>query len=364
MKTYKYTLIFGLLFAIILSACGVDRQLGYQAVLTGPGGIPVANGTYDIQVKFWKSPTSTNSSDLVYTDTQTVTVTNGILNIAIPDDVTQAANLDPALLSQQIWVEFAIKGPSDSTFQTLSPRQKLLGTPYAFTLVGGSVINLKLGDQAPLVSSHPNRGALTVINQFNNNATNSPGTTGLVVAIADTTQSEVIRACAGGANENGCTTGFVVFKVTGNGNVQADGTYTSPASDYAEMILFDGDPTSVEPGDVLAISPTLDRAVVKSSLPNDNRLVGVYSTQPGFLGGRVIEGDDQSGFVPVAVVGIVPVKVSAINGPIQRGDLLTTSSIPGYAMKATDPQPGAILGKAMGELLEGEGVIEVYLLPH
>ena len=363
MKTYQYVFLFGLLFALILSACGVDRQLGYQAVLTGPGGIPVPNGTYDVQVKFWKGPTTTDSADLVYTDTQSVTVTNGILNIAIPDGSSEAANLDPALLSQQLWAEFAIKGPSDSAYQTLSPRQKLLGTPYAFTLVGGSVINLKLGDQGPLVSSHPNRGALTVINQFTNNAAGSPGTTGLVVAIADTSDSEVIRACAGGSNQNGCTTGFVVFKVTGAGQVQGD-SFSSPASDYAEMIFFDGDPDSVEPGDVLIISPTLDRAVVKSSLPNDSRLVGVYSTQPGFLGGKVIEGDEQSSYIPVAVVGIVPVKVSAINGPIQRGDLLTTSSIPGYAMKATDPQPGAILGKAMGELLEGEGVIEVYLLPH
>ena len=41
---------------------------------------------------------------------------------------------------------------------------------------------------------------------------------------------------------------------------------------------------------------------------------------------------------------------------VEAGDLLTTSSIPGYAMKASDYSraPGAILGKAMEKLERGE----------
>ncbi len=66
--------------------------------------------------------------------------------------------------------------------------------------------------------------------------------------------------------------------------------------------------------------------------------------------------------IPVGIVGIVPVKVSAENGPIHRGDLLTTSATPGHAMRADTYIPGAILGKAMGELQSGTGVIEVVLL--
>jgi hypothetical protein len=64
--------------------------------------------------------------------------------------------------------------------------------------------------------------------------------------------------------------------------------------------------------------------------------------------------------ISVAVIGIVPCKVTAANGAIQRGDLLVTSSIPGYAMKAIDRRfPGAIVGKAMQALPEGSGVIEI-----
>ena len=62
----------------------------------------------------------------------------------------------------------------------------------------------------------------------------------------------------------------------------------------------------------------------------------------------------------MAILGIVPTKVSADNGPIQPGDLLTTSSAPGRAMKAMLPAPqGTLLGKALEPLTEGTGVIRV-----
>ena len=341
--------------ALLLAACGPDRQLGYQAVLTGPGGIPVPNGNYEVLVKFWDDPTATAGGDLIYSDTQTVAVTNGMLNIAIPNLVTEADILDPADFSQPLWVEITING------EKLSPRQKLLGTPYAYTLVGGAVISLEDAQKGPLVTNAPQRGALTVGNSVIDNTAGSPGATGLVVTIADATSSEIIRACAGGLSASGgCTSTYLKFRVRGDGSVQADGAYTSPAADYAEMIKVEGSAAGLEPGDVLVISAAQDRAVAKSSSANDPSLAGVYSTEPGFIGGGSMEA--MPGYIPVAIMGIVPVKVTAANGPIHRGDLLTSSNIPGYAMLATNPLFGAILGKAMGELLEGEGVILVLLL--
>ena len=63
----------------------------------------------------------------------------------------------------------------------------------------------------------------------------------------------------------------------------------------------------------------------------------------------------------MAMVGIVPTKVTAENGPIHRGDLLVSSSTAGFAMKGTDRTRlvGAVIGKAMGPLESGTGVIEV-----
>jgi len=63
----------------------------------------------------------------------------------------------------------------------------------------------------------------------------------------------------------------------------------------------------------------------------------------------------------MAMVGIVPTKVSAENGPIGSGDLLVTSSTLGHAMKGTDRERmlGAVIGKALGSLDSGTGMIEV-----
>ena len=62
-----------------------------------------------------------------------------------------------------------------------------------------------------------------------------------------------------------------------------------------------------------------------------------------------------------AVVGIVPCKVSAENGPIKVGDLLVTSSTPGYGMKGTNRSKmlGAVVGKALEPMREGKGVVQV-----
>jgi hypothetical protein len=61
------------------------------------------------------------------------------------------------------------------------------------------------------------------------------------------------------------------------------------------------------------------------------------------------------------VVGIVPCKVSAENGPIEVGDLLVASATPGYAMKGTDRSKmlGAVVGKALEPLREGKGTVQV-----
>jgi mannose-6-phosphate isomerase-like protein (cupin superfamily) len=63
----------------------------------------------------------------------------------------------------------------------------------------------------------------------------------------------------------------------------------------------------------------------------------------------------------VALSGRVYVWVDASKGAIQPGDLLTTSSTPGHAMKATDAKKaqGAIIGKAMTSLKEGKGLVLV-----
>jgi hypothetical protein len=63
----------------------------------------------------------------------------------------------------------------------------------------------------------------------------------------------------------------------------------------------------------------------------------------------------------VALSGRVYVKAETSAGPIQPGDMLTTSGLPGHAMKAADrdQSQGAILGKAMTSLESGTGLVLV-----
>jgi len=134
--------------------------------------------------------------------------------------------------------------------------------------------------------------------------------------------------------------------------------------DYAEAVDVKGSTKSYEPGDVLVIGAESGSDVVKSFEPYSTSVTGVYATKPGVVGRRqTIDAKSTTTEVPMAMVGIVPTKVSAENGPIKRGDLLVSSSTPGYAMKGTDHSKmlGAVLGKALGNLDSGTGTIEVVI---
>jgi hypothetical protein len=58
--------------------------------------------------------------------------------------------------------------------------------------------------------------------------------------------------------------------------------------------------------------------------------------------GRAADGTSTEGNVPLAVAGIVPVKVTGEGGPILPGESLTSSSTPGHAMKAAKIRAGGI----------------------
>jgi hypothetical protein len=148
------------------------------------------------------------------------------------------------------------------------------------------------------------------------------------------------------------------------------GTQTGGA-DYAESMRASDDPTALEPGDVLALDPRDGQAVRKSRAANSPLVAGVYSTKPALLAvGEHRIGDSLVGEVPIALVGIVPTKVSAENGRIRVGDLLTSARTPGHAMKAKPLvvrgvkiyPTGAILGKAMQPLRKGKGTIKVLVM--
>ena len=84
----------------------------------------------------------------------------------------------------------------------------------------------------------------------------------------------------------------------------------------------------------------------------DGVRAGILMSQPGTIA---------DGAHAVAMTGRVWVYCSVENGPIEPGDLLTTASLPGHAMRATEPSRafGAVIGKAMTALEKGEGKVLV-----
>lgn len=96
-----------------------------------------------------------------------------------------------------------------------------------------------------------------------------------------------------------------------------------------------------EPGDLVSIAK--NNYIEKSLLPYDQKIIGVISTRPAMTLAGDLKNEDAR---PVALIGRVPLKVSLENGPIDIGDPLTSSFLPGIAKKAVEG------GRAVGIALQ------------
>ena len=115
----------------------------------------------------------------------------------------------------------------------------------------------------------------------------------------------------------------------------------------------------IEPGTVVVLRK--DGKLHTSQKPYDRRVVGVIAGAGQFKPGLVLDRRQGLGRGPVSLLGKTYCKVEANSSPVCIGDLLTTSSVPGHAMKAQDVSQtaGSILGKALGSLTKGQGLIPV-----
>lgn len=151
-----------------------------------------------------------------------------------------------------------------------------------------------------------------------------------------------------------------IFRVNASGEVFADGGFSTGGADFAEALPVKGIKADYAPGDVLTIDETSQNRLTRAAQAYSTLVAGIYSTKPGLLGGSEMQAGVKTK-VPLAVVGIVPCKVTTENGAIKTGDLLVTSTKPGYAMKGTDRSRmvGAVVGKALEPLAKGDSTIQV-----
>ncbi len=191
------------------------------------------------------------------------------------------------------------------------------------------------------------------------------------------------------------------------GNAFADGSWNAGGADVAEFISTT---EALQPGDLVELDPSNPKSYRRTQKPYSTLVAGVISTKPGLvLGLKLSEGADphpafghplpsrerdrvelnlsltrldegtmllsgvsisqlaaqtQSERPLLALLGRVPVKATTENGPIRVGDLLTSSSRPGYAMRCSDATKceGAIIGKALEPLNQNEDLILMLLM--
>lgn len=384
------------------AAAAVGNRLPVQGRLTDAGGNPL-NGTYSIRFSLYEAAAGGTA---LCSDTNSVSVENGLFNSEIwgncgPDDVN----------GRQLYL-----GVKVETDPEMTPRRAIYPVPYAMSLRPGAIISATTSNALVHIENWHTSGRALRAYGMSESGTNygvvgasrSPDgyggyfyntTSGVgVYGQSDTGGYGVygeggawgvygVGTSQGVMGECGSSYGFggyfthsdgglalvadsaaadnddivrfrnnfnVKFKVQGDGDVYIDGTFYDTGADFAEMLpAQDG----LEPGDVLVIGP--DGQLIRSTAPYQTSVAGVHSTQPGFVGGAG-DDDDSTGKVPLAMIGVVPLKASAENGAIHPGDLLVTASTPGHAMRAGDnPPQGAVLGKALGELEEGIGVIQI-----
>jgi len=123
--------------------------------------------------------------------------------------------------------------------------------------------------------------------------------------------------------------------ISGQWELGPGATLNSTYADLAEFYASDDD---YVPGTVLIFGG--EQELTTTTNENDTRVAGVVSTNPAYIMNSEL--DKQK--VCIALQGIVRCKVI---GPINKGDLLTTASIAGYAKKTNDPKIGTIIGKSL-----------------
>lgn len=152
----------------------------------------------------------------------------------------------------------------------------------------------------------------------------------------------------------GTSTPTTLLDVAGTAKVQI---LQITGADVAEKFPIN---ERVEPGMVVAIDPEHPGELCVARGEYNRRVAGVVSGAGDLPVGAVLgnlPGHEDA--LPVALTGRVWVQCDTSGGPIAPGDMLTTSSHPGVAMKAADASraAGAIIGKAMTALHDGSGQV-------
>ena len=321
-----------------------------------------------------------------------VPVANGLYEAELPVPPEELDGADR-------FIEMTVNG------EVLAPRMRLVSAPFAYTagrLEGFTAADL---DQSPettgnaaSIAAHTaaiSVNAVDIATNAGNIAANAGATaanSGNIAAhaadIAANSNGIALNgaALAGKVSKTGDTidgtlvlspsSGAALVVTAGNVGIgtaspssllEVAGTMTASVltitggADIAEPFpISDGEP--LVPGSVVIIDDENPGSLRLSERAYDTRVAGIVSGAGNVNPGLTLAQSDMFEDGPqVALSGRVFVLATAARGAIRPGDLLTTSDLPGHAMRADDPAraQGAVLGKAMTALDEGTGLVLV-----
>lgn len=154
---------------------------------------------------------------------------------------------------------------------------------------------------------------------------------------------------------------LVAKNIVARGSTHTDVLQITGGGDLAEL-FSQADGALVEPGTVMVIDPEHAGNLKMSTVAYDHKVAGIVSGAGDVNPGLTLQQEGVlDGNLSVAIAGRVYVKAEAHSSAIEPGDLLTTSDMAGYAMKATNSKlsHGTIIGKAMTRLQDGTGLVLV-----
>ncbi len=368
------------------AAVGLTVTRGLYAVLLGDATIPgmsVVPATVftnaDVRLRVWFND-GVNGFQRLTPDQRIAAVGYAMMSANVPDGLITTAKLaDGAIASAKLadgavtadkLASGAVTGPALTNSLTLGASnvngrldiyRTAKGTP-AISLVGTN-------------GGNPG-GFIAVKNASGSNTVRLFGDAGLgagELRLANSNGVDMVRIVAatnanGGAEihlrkADGTTTIDLYSDYSGDGRIVTQELQITGGSDLSEQFDIQAVAETIRPGMVVCIDPERPGQLVLSTKACDRAVAGVVSgaggVKPGMLMGH--RGTAADGKHPVALSGRVYCLADAAHGPIQPGDLLTTSPTPGHAMKVSAPAKaqGAILGKAMTKLDHGKGLVLV-----
>ncbi len=388
----------------------VQTLFTYQGRLQQGGAL--FNGSCDFQFSLW---------DALVGGAQQGSMLS-INGVAVVDGLF-AVQLDfgDQFRGDERWLATAVRCPGDASYTNLTPRQQLTAVPYALGLRPGAVIVQPAASARAIHGRATNSNGIGVWGESTQHigvygsSTAGNGMRGVsvdgvgVLGSSSTSngvwgQSDNASGVVGissaqfgggvygqnngsgygvyGRAENGAgvlgrsinsvgvygeTDAANVPGVWGKNNANGiagrfDGTVRiTGGSDLAEWFAVTN-AKEAAPGSVLVMDIANPGQLMVSQRPYDTLVVGIASGAGGVRPGLTLHQEGLlEGETAVSIAGRVYVLAEANSTPIRPGDLLTTSALPGHAMRAADRELayGAVIGKALTGLDSGTGLVLV-----